>query len=245
MEEFLNIGSSLKEVRKRIEYHCQMSGREPGSVKLIVVTKTHPPGTIRKLTELGVLDIGESYVDEFKKKYADHDDRDIRWHFIGHLARKNTPKVVGKAEFIHSVASLRLARKIDLTAGRNGITQKVLLQVNTSEEGTKQGFSADDVMGPELIDELALLENIQIKGLMTMAPYMDDENILRSCFGTLRETLGRIREVTGWELSELSMGMTNDYGIAIEEGATMIRIGTAILGGQRARASSPSVVRGD
>ena len=235
MEEYGDVENSLEKVREEIEHHCERCGRDPVTVKLIVVTKTHPLEAILRLRELGVEDVGESYVDEFRKKYADNDEQDIRWHYIGHLARKNTPKVVGKVEFIHSVDSLRLAKKIDLTAGQNGITQKILLQVNTSDEGTKQGFSSGDIVESELIRELDHLENIRVMGLMTMAPYVDDERVLRNCFGAIRTTLERMRKLTTWELTELSMGMTNDYGIAIEEGATMIRLGTAILGERRAR----------
>jgi len=230
MDEYSNIKTSLNDVRAKIARHCEISGRPSSSVRLIAVTKTHPPEVIKKLCELGVEDVGESYVDEFKVKYPQFETGIVRWHYIGRLHRKHTPKVVGKAEFIHSVDSLRLAKKIDITAAQLGIRQKILLQVNTSGEGTKQGFTPSSVMDLEVLDEFNKLENVEVKGLMTMAAFTVDEVVLRDSFRLLRETRDTLVEMTKWNLSELSMGMSNDYGIAIEEGATMVRIGTAILG---------------
>ncbi len=230
MNRYEGIEKNLKEVRENIERQCGISGREAGSIRLIVVTKKHPPEAISGLRELGVRDVGESYVDEFKVKYEQLKMENIQWHFIGRLARKNTPKVVGKASYIHSVDSLRLARKIDLTAEEKKIYQKVLLQVNTSGEGTKQGFEARELINVDMIDELSGFSNIRVEGLMTMAPYTDDEKVLRDCFSTLRSLNSRLKHMTHWPLHELSMGMTNDYPTAIDEGATMLRIGTAVMG---------------
>jgi len=230
-----NIEITLREIRAGIEKHSERVDRDPSSVRLVVVTKTHGTDTIRLLAGLGEKDLGESYVDEFRVKYPECRSLDLRWHFIGHLFRKHTPKVVGKAALIHSVDTLRLARKIDLTAGQMEVRQDVLLQVNTSGEDRKQGFSPEELLARELIEELKVLGNIEVKGLMTMAPYTDDEAVLRSCFGGLRECMEELRERSGWDLRELSMGMSGDYGIAVEEGATMVRIGTAILGERRRR----------
>ena len=221
---------NLVEVREKIERQCGVSGRESSSVRLIVVTKKHPVDAIFRLKRLGVRDIGESYVDEFKVKYERLKTENFQWHYIGHLARKNTPKVVGNALYIHSVDSLRLARKIDLTAGQMKIIQNVLLQVNMSGEMTKQGFEPQGLVKDDMIEELDRLKNIRIEGLMTMAPYTDDEKVVRDCFSSLRSLSSELKEKTCWPLRELSMGMTNDFLAAIDEGATMLRIGTAVMG---------------
>ncbi|MDP6156314.1 MAG: YggS family pyridoxal phosphate-dependent enzyme [Candidatus Thermoplasmatota archaeon] len=238
MAQYDNLKTSLDTVRAKIARHCEISGRPSSSVCLIAVTKTHPHEVISLLSQLGVGDVGESYVDEFKVKFPCFPAGDVRWHFIGHLYRKHTPKVVGKAELIHSVDSLRLARKIDFTAGQLGVIQKILLQVNTSGEGTKQGFTPDSLKGTEFLKEFSLFENVEIKGLMTMAAFTLDEAIVRQSFRLLRETRDKLTEMTTWKLSELSMGMTNDYGIAIEEGATMVRIGTGLLGHRNVKPKS-------
>ena len=235
MAEYGKIETSLSDVRAKIAGYCEISGRPSSSVGLIAVTKTHPPDLITKLCDLGVEDVGESYVDEFKAKYPRFDHDIVRWHYIGRLHRKHTPKVVGKADFIHSVDSLRLAKKIDFTAGQLGITQKILLQVNCSGEGTKQGFTPHTMMETELLEELSHLENVEVKGLMTMAPFIVDDMVVRGSFRLLRETRDTLVKMTKWNLPELSMGMSNDYGIAIEEGATMVRIGTAILGSRKVK----------
>jgi len=230
MERYAGMEEALAEVRGKIERQCGISGRGASSVRLIVVTKKHPPEGISRLKELGVRDIGESYVDEFKVKYEQLKTENIQWHYIGRLARKNTPKVVGNASYIHSVDSLRLARKIDFTAGEKKIVQNVLLQVNTSREQTKQGFEPRELVNDDMIDEISGFKNIRIEGLMTMAPYTDDENVVRDCFSALGSLNSRLKEMTYWPLHELSMGMTNDYLTAIDEGATMLRIGTAVMG---------------
>lgn len=229
-EEPERIEKALSEVRRSIEEHSGCAGRDPSGIRLIVVTKKHGTGTIRLLALRGILDVGESYVGEFRAKYPEVDGLGLRWHFIGHLHRKNTPKVVGKAEFIHSVDTIKLARKIDLTAGRMGIVQKVLLQVNTSGEDRKQGFSPHEVTRKEFIDEMSALGNIEVRGLMTMAPFTDDDVVVRNCFRSLRVQREELSRMSGWAVDELSMGMSGDHGIAVEEGATMLRIGTAILG---------------
>ena len=221
---------SVEFVTKNILHHCEVSGRSTSEIRLIAVTKTHPVRTIDKLYSLGLRDFGESYVEEFREKYHEIAPRRINWHYIGHLARKRTNKVVGRAEYIHSVDSLRLAKKIQFTCQQKDTSQKILLQINTSGEETKHGFNADIWKRDDILKELKALDRVIIKGLMTMAPHTDDEKVLRQCFKRLQETRGRLEESTGISLPELSMGMTNDYGIAIEEGATMLRVGTGLLG---------------
>lgn len=182
------------------------------------------------LANMGANNIGESYVEEFEKKYLQTRDLNINWHFIGHLHRKRTQKVVGRANYIHGVDSLRLAKKIDRTATTKNIVQKILIQVNTSKESTKYGFGVEEILDWNLWEALVELKHVGVVGLMTMAPFTDNSATIRACFRKLKGIRDELQNGPGIELPELSMGMTNDYGLAIEEGATMIRIGTAIMG---------------
>jgi len=232
-EPYEHVRDNLAEVKRRIAHHCEIAGRDVSTVSLIVVTKKHPDEQIRKLAGMGVGNIGESYVDEFRKKFDRLAELNINWHYIGHLHRKRTPKVVGNAAYIHAVDSIRLARKIDLTAARKNVVQKILLQVNVSGEDTKHGFEVEEVLKDEFWSGLNEMGHVEVKGLMTMAPFTDDETDLRACFKGLKNIRDKLRRISGLGLPELSMGMTNDYGIAIEEGATMVRVGTAILGARR------------
>lgn len=219
---------NLKEVLHNIRRVAKRCHRNPEEIKLVVVTKGQSLGTMSMVKNLGYVDFGESYVREFLSK-VDH-IRSVNWHFIGRFYRKQTKRIVGISKYIHSIPSLGHLEKVDRVAASKGITQKVFLQVNVLGEARKQGFSPDGL--------LSLCENCDfsdfpftsIEGLMTIAPLTSDEGLIRRCFRNLRGFRDKINEMnTDFQLKDLSIGMSNDYVIAIEEGATILRIGTAIF----------------
>lgn len=204
-------------------------GRDPGEVKIVAVTKTVGTGEIKDLISLGIKDIGENRVQDAKRKYQEIGDKAI-WHFIGHLQKNKVKDVVRFAELIHSVDSFELLREIDKRAFGIGKKQRILLQINLIEEG-RFGFNPDEI--DEAVGEALKLRSVIPEGLMTMAPFTRDEVSVRSCFATLRGIMDEIRKSrpeTGF-FRELSMGMSNDYLIAVEEFSTMVRIGSAIFKG--------------
>lgn len=188
----------------------------PANVSLIVVSKTASVEAIRQVYDLGCLDFGENRVQDALAK-RDVLPKDIRWHFIGTLQKNKVKKVVGHFALIHSVDSVELAEEIS----KHKVPTDILLQVNTSGEASKQGFTPDDLV--KNLSSIQQLPYITVKGLMTMAPLTEDKEVIRKCFRDLRILRDR------FGLQELSMGMSHDYQIAIEEGATMVRIGTAIF----------------
>jgi len=227
----------------------------------VIVTKTQPIEVIRALFEAGYRDFGENRVEQFVERQNLFPEG--KWHFIGHLSRKNVAKVVGRAELIHSVGSRKLLEKIERsceaaektmeperqqsfyeaegeggsvdrtrhnkTTRGGGVRQRVLLQVNVSGEGVKQGFESDELLEFVGSFDEETFPHVQVEGLMTMAPFTSDASILRPCFTGLRELRDEINEKYGLNWNELSMGMSNDYRIALEEGATIVRIGTAVF----------------
>jgi pyridoxal phosphate enzyme (YggS family) len=221
------ISANLQRIRSNIEAAARRAGRDVSSVKLLPVTKKRSEEEIRALLSLGPDEFGESYTEEILRRFPPFPD--VRWHYIGHLHRKHTNKIVGNVEMIHSVADERLLRKVDFTAGQKELVQKVLLEVNVSGEDVKQGFTPGKVVELYRDGVLAELPNIEMMGLMTMAPFVTDEAVIRPVFCSLRELLGELNSGFDAGLTELSMGMTNDYEIAVEEGATIVRIGTAIF----------------
>ena len=221
------IRENINRLGLEVEEICRKCGRNPSEIRLIAVSKTYPLSDIKEAWGGGTLDFGENKVQELRDK-AEEFSKGVIWHFIGHLQRKNAKYAVKYAEFIHSVDSVKLADEIQKRAESENKTQKILLEVNTSGEESKFGLERiEDVTAlSEYVNELP---NIKLVGLMTMAPYTDDESIVRNCFIKLREIKEKVNS-KGFDLTELSMGMTNDYKIAIEEGATMLRVGTAIFG---------------
>ncbi len=228
----------------------------------VIVTKTQPIEMIRILIDAGFREFGENRVGQFMERQAIYPD--VNWHFIGRLQRKNAAKVVGRAELIHSVDSVRLLEKIersccaaeqllldtggegggsiaggtrhDLTTGGNGVKgkecglfQRVLLQVNTSGEEVKQGFSPDELQEFARSFDPDDCPHVKVEGLMTMAPFTNDQAVIRSTFSSLTRLRDEINAKFGLSWNELSMGMSNDYGIALEEGATMVRVGSAVF----------------
>lgn len=221
------IAGRYEAVRRRVADAADCAGRSADDVTIIAVTKTVGVNEIRQSIAAGIRDFGENRVQEFEGKYGLFPD--VRWHFIGTLQTNKVKDVVGKAYLIHSVDSLRLLETIDRKAAEIGVVQPVLLQVNVSGEEAKHGFDAHDVR--EALAEASRMENVEVRGLMTMAPFSRAEDV-RWVFRELRELLDSFggMPLNGVHLTELSMGMTNDYAVAVEEGATLVRVGRAIFG---------------
>ena len=226
------IQEKLNAVETKIEAACRRSGRERQSVKLIAVSKTKPVSMLQEAYDLGCRDFGENKVQELVEKY-DQLPKDIRWHMIGHLQRNKVKYIVDKVYMIHSVDSLRLAEEISKEAVKKNVTVSVLVEVNVADEASKFGVSAAEA--PALVEQIAKLPHILVKGLMTIAPYVDDPEENRLYFAKLKQIYVDIihKSIDNVCMEELSMGMTGDYEVAIEEGATYIRVGTGIFGERR------------
>jgi pyridoxal phosphate enzyme (YggS family) len=221
------IAARYAAVRRRVADAADLVGRDSTEVTIVAVTKTVDVGTVGRAIETGIRDFGENRVQEFLGKYGLFPQ--ARWHFIGTLQTNKVKDVVGRAHLIHSVDSLHLLETIARKAADAEVIQPVLLQVNVSGELTKHGFSEHDVA--EALATAADLPSLAVKGLMTMAPLGRPE-LARPVFRELRELRDELRKALpdGVELDELSMGMTNDYPVAVEEGATIVRVGRAIFG---------------
>ena len=224
------IAENLKSVTQRIARSCERSDRPKECVKLVCVTKGAGLVEIEELLALGVKDIGENRVQDAVSKYNAIGDR-ASWHMVGHLQTNKAKDAVRIFSLIHSVDSAYLAQVIDKEARRIGRVQDILIQVNTSGERSKFGIGPGEVLS--LVKDISLYKNIIIRGLMTIAPETKDLENIRACFRGLKELFYKINslKLTTYSLQLLSMGMTNDFEIAIEEGASMVRIGRAILNG--------------
>ncbi len=221
------IVQNLNIVEEKILEKCSKAGRNRSEIRLIAVSKTQPVEVINLAIEAGLKDFGENKAQELKEK-ADAVSGKIFWHFIGHLQTNKVKYIINTSEYIHSVDSLKLAEEISKRAETINKNQKILLEINTSNEASKFGLKKES----EILNIAEFCEtrkNLNLIGLMTMAPLTKDVRIIRNCFSRLRELKEKLN-ARGLKLSELSMGMTNDYEIAVEEGATMLRIGTAIFG---------------
>ena len=220
---------NLMEVQKRILKACERSGRSPEDVTLIAVSKTKPVEMIEEILAEQVVDFGENKAQELKSKYEVLPEN-IHWHMIGHLQRNKIKYIIDKAYLIHSVDSVRLAEAIDEEAKKHDLIMPVLIEVNMAKEESKFGIMPEDTY--DFIREIAHLTNIRVKGLMTIAPFTDDPENNRIHFQNLRKLLVDIKEknIDNVDMCHLSMGMTGDYEVAIEEGATMVRVGTGIFG---------------
>ena len=230
------IRTNIEAVEERICAACKRAGRDRSEVRLICVTKTKPVEMLQEAYEAGQRDFGENKVQEICRKKPDLPP-DIRWHMIGHLQRNKVRQLIGQTAMIHSVDSLRLAETISAEAVKAGIRIPVLIEVNMAGEESKFGLAKEDV--EELVRAAAALEGIQISGLMTIAPYTEDPETNRPYFAGLRELAVDIGQkcIDNVSMSVLSMGMTGDFEVAIEEGATHIRVGTGIFGERIARES--------
>jgi hypothetical protein len=224
----INRADRLKRVYDDIGNTCIRAGRKPEEVVLVAVSKTFPAEVVREVYDAGMRIFGESRAQEFRDK-SPLLPADIQWHFIGHLQKNKIKYVVPEAELIHSVDSLQLARAVSDYAQKKGVTTPILMEVNTSGEEAKFGTAMDSAIDDYL--EIHALPGIVTRGFMTMAPFTDDDKVIRLCFSRLRQIRDALARQLKPEYAEiLSMGMTNDFHIAIEEGSTMIRIGTAIFG---------------
>jgi pyridoxal phosphate enzyme (YggS family) len=220
------IAQNLEEVRHRITAAAQKAGRDPAQVRLVAVSKTMPVELIREAVAAGQRLFGENYLQEARAK-IEALGQAASWHFIGHLQSNKAKAAVALFELIHGVDRLKLARALDAAAAALGKMQDILIQVNLAGEASKSGGSPE--AAPELLRQISLLPNLRVLGLMTMPPFLAPE-ALRPYFRELRELRDRIQDLTGRPLPELSMGMSGDYEVAVEEGATLVRVGTAIFG---------------
>jgi pyridoxal phosphate enzyme (YggS family) len=224
------IKNRLEKVKDRIKEAAKACDRNPESISLVAVSKTVSTDNVQKAIEAGVTILGENYVQEARDKIADLMDSSVSWHFIGHLQSNKAKYAVKLFDLIHSVDSLKLARELNKQAQKNGKIQQILVQVNISREETKSGISIDETMN--LVNDISRLENLSIRGLMTMPPFFNQPEKVRPYFAALRDLRDQIQQnsTPNVSMDELSMGMTGDFEVAIEQGATMVRVGTAIFG---------------
>ncbi len=223
------INENLMQVRKNIEAACQKAGRNPEEVTLIAVSKTKPVPMLEEAYQAGSRDFGENKVQEIMDKYPVLPD-DIRWHMIGHLQRNKVKYIVDKVSLVHSVDSLRLAEEISRQAEKKQTELDILVEVNIAQEESKFGTSRAEAA--QLVEKIAKLPCIHVKGLMTIAPFVEHPEENRKYFRQIKELSVDIekKNIDNVNMSVLSMGMTNDYMVAVEEGATMVRVGTGIFG---------------
>ena len=217
------------EVKEKIERACRRVGRDPKEVTLIAVSKTKPAEMLREAYEAGARDFGENKVQEILEKKPQMPE-DTRFHMIGHLQRNKVHQVIDKAVLIHSVDSLRLAKQIESDASRQGILVPVLLEVNVAREESKFGFFAEEA--EQAVREIASMPHISVKGFMTIAPFVENPEENRKVFQELYQLSVDIKSknIDNVTMGVLSMGMSGDYEVAVEEGATMVRVGTSIFG---------------
>ncbi|RGT74526.1 YggS family pyridoxal phosphate-dependent enzyme [Mediterraneibacter massiliensis] len=221
--------TNLAQVEANIQAACRRTGRKREDVTLIAVSKTKPVQMLKEVYNLGVRVFGENKVQELTDKYVQLPS-DIRWHMIGHLQTNKVKYIIDKVELIHSVDSLRLAETIEKEAEKKNCTANILVEVNVAEEESKFGLKMSEVI--PFMDEISKYSHINVRGLMTIAPFVENPEKNRPIFAALRKLSVDIRHknVDNSNVSILSMGMTNDYEVAIEEGATMVRVGTGIFG---------------
>lgn len=229
LEENVALEENLAKVKENIKAACERAGRDAGEVTLVAVSKMKPLEDIETLLKVGQLEYGENYVQELCEK-EEHVSRPVHWHMIGHLQTNKVKYIIDKVVLIHSVDSVHLAKQIEKEAAKKNITAQILLQVNVAKEDTKFGMDTDEVL--RRAEEISQFPHVHIRGLMTSAPFVEDPEENRCYFRKLHKLFVDIGEknIDNVTMDILSMGMTNDYEVAIEEGATMIRVGTGIFG---------------
>lgn len=220
---------NLQIVEERIQAACIRAGRKREDVTLIAVSKTKPVEMLQEVYDEGIRNFGENKVQELCDK-MDKMSEDIKWHMIGHLQRNKVKYIVGRVELIHSVDSYRLAEEINIQAKKKNIVVPILVEINIAHEQTKFGISESDAI--QLVEDISGLENVRIMGLMTIAPYVENAEDNRLYFRQIKDLSVDInrKNIDNVSMKILSMGMTGDYEVAIEEGATMVRVGTGIFG---------------
>lgn len=223
------IAENLEQVRKNIDEACRTAGRDPREVTLIAVSKTKPAELLREAYNAGARYFGENKVQEIMDKYPQLPS-DIQWHMIGHLQRNKVKYIVDKVAMIHSVDSLRLAETIEQEAAKHNVQVPVLLEVNVAQEESKFGLKVDEVL--PLAEAVSVFPHIKLQGLMTIAPFVENPEENRAIFRQLKKLSVDIeaKNINNVTMSVLSMGMTGDYQVAVQEGATMVRVGTGIFG---------------
>ena len=225
-----SIETRYKIIRERILKAALGAGRDPDSIRLVAVSKTQPAGFMRQAANAGADIFGENYIQEARDKFNTLADLPLQWHFIGHLQSNKAKYAVRMFDLIHTVDSVKLANELNKQAGKAGKVQNILIQVNISGETTKSGTTEKAVLG--LIEQVLDLPFLSVRGLMTMPPFFDAPDRARPFFTALRNLRDRLQTAFAGKVSlkELSMGMTGDFEAAIEEGATLVRIGTALFG---------------
>ena len=223
------LADNYRQVLNNIQDACQAVGRDPKEVTLVAVSKTKPVEMLQQVYDAGARVFGENKVQEIMDKY-DHLPGDIRWQMIGHLQRNKVKYIVDKVDMIHSVDSYRLAQTIETEAAKKNVTVSVLLEVNVAEEESKFGLKMDEVL--PLVQQISELPHVQVKGLMTIAPFVSNPEDNREIFRKLKKLSVDIeaKNINNTTMSVLSMGMTGDYMVAVQEGATLVRVGTGIFG---------------
>ena len=227
-----SIGENLERVRKQIAKAVAEAGRSADGIELVAITKTHPTEKVREAIEAGQILFGESRVQEARAKIPELPSN-LRWHFVGHLQKNKIRHALPLFELFHSVDSLSLAQELDRIANEDGMHPRVLLEVNVAGEGSKFGFKPETVRTE--MESLLALPRLSIEGLMTIPPLAEEAEASRRFFVQLRDLRDALEKEFDLKLPQLSMGMTNDFIVAIEEGATLVRVGTAIFG-ERSRA---------
>lgn len=224
-----SIKNNISAIKEEIKQACLKSGRSPEEITIIAVTKTIDVERINYAVDCGLSNLGENKVQEIMDKY-DAVTKGVKWNLIGHLQTNKVKYIIDKVELIHSVDSIKLAEEISRRAEKNNLIKDVLVQINVAMEETKFGINIEDAV--DFVKSASVFNNIRIKGLMTIAPYDEDVEKVRPVFRQLKKKFDELAQmnIPNTEMKYLSMGMSNDYNIAIEEGANMIRVGTAIFG---------------
>lgn len=231
----MSVAENIREVEAKIAAAAEKSGRKAEDVLLLAVSKTKPVGLIGEAVKAGCVSLGENKVQEIMEKYepmmeyTPEGDR-IHWHLIGHLQTNKVKYIIDKVDMIHSVESLKLAEEIEKRAAQKGVVMDILIEVNMADEESKFGVKPEDTEA--LLREISKMEHIRVRGLMTVAPFVENQEENREVFRQMRELLVDMngKKIDNIKMDTLSMGMTGDYEVAIEEGATIVRVGTGIFG---------------
>ena len=229
----MSIRENIDDITKKIENTCKKIGRNPKDITVIAVSKTVDSERAKEAVNAGINNLGENRVQELIKKYDELSDLDVKWHMIGHLQKNKVKYIIDKTVLIHSVESLSLAEEINKRAEKNNFVANVLIELNIGEEESKFGINEENVY--DFITSMEQFENIRVLGLMTVAPFCENPEDVRWVFKKMKNIYDKIStmKLRNTEMNYLSMGMTNDYEIAIEEGSNIIRIGTAIFGARK------------
>jgi hypothetical protein len=233
------IQENIQSLEKHLEAACARAGRKRDEITLVAVSKTFGVELMREALTAGLRDFGENYVQELISKNLELSGLSPRWHFIGHLQSNKVKYIAGYVHLIHSVDNMKLAREIDKRGAACGRTLDVLVEVHTTDEATKSGVLPERAIG--LVQEMAGLAHLRVQGLMTMGPFSDNPNDSRPCFRLVAALAREIDQagIEGVRMKKLSMGMSSDFEVAIEEGATIVRIGTAVFGQRKKYTESP------